>query len=316
MTQIHPHLILTNLQQIQMQLHKITSSAQKKPSWDGIEQRLETAGMVPDMSQLILKETPDRDCTTGKLYRGSYVGSEIMQKRLDPKFANSTCLKREFDQLLRFVHPNILEMRTLSLDPPFMVSPFMRRGALAEILYGIDRVDLAWKTKKKFISDITKGLTAIHSSDTCRYHGALTSSHILVDHSWTLTIAGFGGNQRLHFLTPREEKDGQSVIIRSLAWSPPELLKAGGALGPAADIYALGIIMWEIVMQEEPYKGINTKYLKQDVLEDQLRPEIPAKLPDGVPHEIAGIITDCWAQNAVDRPSIDDIKARIQALPE
>ncbi|KAK2965010.1 putative Receptor-type guanylate cyclase Gyc76C [Blattamonas nauphoetae] len=298
------------------QVARPTSSVQKKPTWDGIEQRLETAGMVPDMSQLILKDKPDRDCTTGKLYRGTYVGTEIMQKRLDPKFTNSTCLKREFDQMLRLNHPNILSMLALSLDPPFMVSPFMRRGALADILYGFDRVELAWATKKNFILDITKGLTAIHSSDTCKYHGALNSFHILVAQDWTLTLAGFGANQRLHFFTPREEKDGEPVIIRSLAWSPPELLKAGGALGPATDMYALGIIMWEIVMQDPPYKDINTKYLKQDVLEDQLRPEIPAKLPDGVPQEITSIITDCWAQVPERRPKIEDIKARVQALPD
>lgn len=45
-----------------------------------------------------------------------------------------------------------------------------------------------------------------------------------------------------------------SGAVNSPAWASPEVLGGAAYYGPPADVFSLGVILWEVVTLEEPWK--------------------------------------------------------------
>eukprot|EP00878_Enallax_costatus_P005824 GHUV01006111.1.p1 GENE.GHUV01006111.1~~GHUV01006111.1.p1 ORF type:complete len:1207 (+),score=432.41 GHUV01006111.1:332-3622(+) len=78
----------------------------------------------------------------------------------------------------------------------------------------------------------------------------------------------------------------------------PEVLKSG-YLSPAADIYAFGIILWELLTGERPFRGLLEGDLVGGVCENGLRPQFPP----GAPEAYVALAQQCWAEDIADRPT-------------
>lgn len=78
----------------------------------------------------------------------------------------------------------------------------------------------------------------------------------------------------------------------------------------AGDMYSFGVVVWEAVTTEVPWAGEGLGrdiYLRVVVKGD--RPKIPA----GTPEDIAGVMRDCWADAAGERPKASEILARMRS---
>ncbi|KAK2953765.1 putative serine/threonine protein kinase [Blattamonas nauphoetae] len=265
-------------------------------------------------NNLKMTEEPMAQCSTGLIYRGTYENTQIVQKLFDPRYENTRCFQSECRFLLRLQGPNIIPVVGLSSRPPFIVFPFYPRGTLANVLYGSEAIRLPWSVKHKFMLDICRGLTTIHQSRN-RLHGAINSHHILVSDDNTLVIAGFGTELRLKMLSTGDERSDEPLRLRSIVWSPPEILGSAGRIGWATDIYGFGIVMWEIIMQQEPFLGHDSRALVADIVQQQLRPHLPDVLPNGVPNEMISLIRDCWQQDPTLRIPVAVVMERLLAIP-
>ena len=77
----------------------------------------------------------------------------------------------------------------------------------------------------------------------------------------------------------------------------------------ACDIYALGIVMWEIMTGESPYKGWNTARITAQVILGN-RPELPADLPQS----IQDCIKQAWHKNPKERQTAQQLVLQLQAI--
>ena len=87
----------------------------------------------------------------------------------------------------------------------------------------------------------------------------------------------------------------------------------------AADIYSLGIVLWEMTSGCVPYKELETP---ADIVQKVFfggRPDIE---PDHCPPEWSELIVRCWAQEPADRPSaselvslLEDINRKVKSNP-
>lgn len=67
------------------------------------------------------------------------------------------------------------------------------------------------------------------------------------------------------------------------------------------DIYALGMIMFEVFSGITVYRNLPISEVEASFKEKQIRPKIPANLPT----QLQNLIRNCWQQDPNQRPSIE-----------
>lgn len=92
-------------------------------------------------------------------------------------------------------------------------------------------------------------------------------------------------------------------------WTAPEVL-ASKPYSEKADVYSFGIVLWEMVTGEVPFKNMSTIDAAHAVVTSQLRPPIPA---DCAP-KLAALIKRCWDQDPHKRPSFEDILVMLDTV--
>ena len=103
-------------------------------------------------------------------------------------------------------------------------------------------------------------------------------------------------------------------------WLAPEIM-AGGSGSPAADVYAYGVVMWEVLTLELPWSKANPWQIVS-LVNSGGRLEIPAldRLPGPDTATFNGLdaycqlLRHCWAQNEFDRPTFQEIIQKLRCV--
>jgi len=94
-------------------------------------------------------------------------------------------------------------------------------------------------------------------------------------------------------------------------WTPPELLRgAQGAPGPSADVYAFGVILWELLARRPPFEGLTAAQLIVAVGFGRRR--LPK--PQAPPPALGSLARRCLRREAAARPSFDQVVVVLQRL--
>ena len=97
--------------------------------------------------------------------------------------------------------------------------------------------------------------------------------------------------------------------IGTTCWLAPEVIEHAHS-SMSSDVYAFGIILWEIMTRKEVFSGLTANQIIARVVKSQLRPLVPENCPLG------DLMKECWAQNPGDRPQFTDIIALISSAYE
>ncbi|KAF6262437.1 kinase-like domain-containing protein [Scenedesmus sp. NREL 46B-D3] len=95
----------------------------------------------------------------------------------------------------------------------------------------------------------------------------------------------------------------------TLTHMAPELLLHGRA-SSASDVYAYGVLLWELLTARRAFQGVPVALLAQNVVQQRWRPG----WPPGIPAPLRLLTEQCWAQEAAARPSFQQIVARLEQL--
>ena len=63
-----------------------------------------------------------------------------------------------------------------------------------------------------------------------------------------------------------------SNTIQTIPWMAPELLSSEQKYGPSIDVYSFGILMWETLALEMPFRGIQPDEITERVCQKNERP--------------------------------------------
>jgi hypothetical protein len=81
-----------------------------------------------------------------------------------------------------------------------------------------------------------------------------------------------------------------------------------------ADVYAFGIILWELLTREQPYPGMTPAAIAVGVIRDSMRPDI--ELAEERHADYEQLMAECWHQDPTMRPPFLEVMSRLASLLE
>ncbi|KAG5234646.1 G-type lectin S-receptor serine/threonine-protein kinase [Salix suchowensis] len=184
----------------------------------------------------------------GSVFKGVLADrTEIAVKRLD----NLSQGKREFLAEVETIgsvhHFNLVRLIGFCAEKScrLLVYEYMSNGSLDRWIFKKSQTSsLDWKTRKKIIIDIAKGLAYLH--EECRQtiiHLDIKPQNILLDPKFNAKISDFG----LSKLIDREMSRVQLSMRGTPGYLAPEWHKVLGHVTIKVDVYSFGIVLLEVV---------------------------------------------------------------------
>ena len=223
---------------------------------------------------------------------------EIVIKALRPELSTATSVERfvrEISLLARLQHPHILPL----LDSGeiegerWLAIPWIPGGTLAERLKSSGR--LAVKDAVAIAREIAEALDAAHRLGIV--HRDVKPGNILLGNGGAL-LADFGISSLADDLGDRLTASG--VSVGTPAYMSPEQASGTSQVGPAADIYALGCVLFEMLGGQAPFPAPDARSaMARHVIDPvpslaSLRPGLPAELDALVQRALAKLPADRW----------------------
>ena len=169
-------------------------------------------------------------------------------------------IQDEFTILKQISHPFIINIHFAFQDTDYLylVMDYLEGGDLRYQLYqsSITNHKFNERQLKFFIANILLGLDYLHSNNVI--HRDIKPENLIFTNNGYLKLTDFGIAK---FLRSPNKTDTSGTP----GYMAPEVL-FGKNHSRTVDYFAVGVIMYEMIYGERPYKGSNRKELKQDVL--------------------------------------------------
>jgi len=235
---------------------------------------------------------------------------EVALKVLKPEIAESVGalerFRREVKLARRVTHPNVA--RTFDLGNfegvRYLTMELICGEALSQRAGQGRRLPLP--EALRIAAEIARGLGAAHAVGVV--HRDLKPDNVMCVEQ-RVVITDFGIARLADTAIGSSQTVG--VAIGTPAYMAPEQLE-GRELDGRADIYALGIVIYELLTGELPFKGDTIYALAAARLSGPI-PDVRAVLPD-VPAEVAELVHGALARKREDRPDAQGLLARLDAM--
>lgn len=161
-------------------------------------------------------------------------------------------LEREARIVGRIDHPNVCRMRGMDWEhtPPYCVMDLLDGKTLAEWL--ADAGPLTIHAALPVLSDICAGLEAAHRLGIV--HRDLKPGNVMMTDAGRAVIIDFG---LATAVGQHHELAAEGGVIGTPAYLAPELMAGNGSVKRSADIYSLGVVMFEMLTGRKPAPGID-----------------------------------------------------------
>lgn len=205
----------------------------------------------------------------------------------DPK-ANESAIKRfihESKAISQLQHPNIVNFYEFGYvdndqvtGAPYIVMEYFNGRSLRD--YILNRVKTTLEEKISMIAQIGKALASVHEKNIL--HRDIKPDNILVNDELKVKMTDFGV---CHL--PTSDLTMTAELIGSPAYMAPEYLKYG-KISKSMDIYALGVLTYELMLGRKPFDAEGISELIKKVFYE--KPTAPDKLMRSFPPRLQDIL--------------------------
>ena len=243
---------------------------------------------------------------------------ELLDRRVAIKrpLINNTAHRQQYiDEARKAVkldHPSIVPIYQVGMttnDEPFVVQKLIEGSTLREMLQKCDsRLPLLQTVA--IMRQVCLAVDAAHTAGIV--HRDLKPENLLVEPEGRVYVADFG----LAILEDDEQnRKGREVAGTPLYMSPEQFAGRVEWLDGRSDIWALGVILYELLSGKTPFTGTTLKELRDQINNKDPRP-IHQRDPK-VPSAFDALFRKCCAKNVGDRfASVREMIAELDAITE
>lgn len=214
---------------------------------------------------------------------------------------------REAEVLRRVDHPNIVRMiaSVADGDAHQIVMEYVGGGSLRQVLRAQGRLPVPRVIA--LVLELADALARAHHLGVI--HRDIKPENVLLTESGTPKLADFGLAMILD-----HELSTSSSMLGTIAYLSPEAL-SGQPVDGRADLWALGVMTYEMLTGQRPFDGPTPAALAAAVLHQEV-PELRAACPDA-PLDLVDLVYGLLERNVDDRiGSARLVGARLEALGE
>jgi serine/threonine protein kinase len=225
-----------------------------------------------------------------------YVALKLLAEHLadDPTFVSR--FRREALSAARLVHPNIVQVFDFGFDEShhqhFIVMEQVPGHSCAELLR--DRGHLDVEQAIEIVAQACRGLDYAHRNGVV--HRDVKPGNLLVSDSGVVKLADFG----IARATDQSSITQVGSVLGTAAYLAPEQAR-GEEAGPRSDLYALGVVAYQLLSGRLPYEATS---LSELTLKQQRESPTPLhELNPHVPPELSQAVAMAMALDPESRPA-------------
>ena len=217
-----------------------------------------------------------------KVLRGDLATDEKFVRRFQREALSASSLS----------HPNIVEVYDVGEDNGsyYIVMEYIKGKHLKQLLK--QRGKLTLTEVVDIMLQVTDGMSAAH--DKYIIHRDIKPQNIMILENGLIKITDFGIAMALN----STQLTQTNSVMGSVHYLPPEQASGKGAT-IQSDVYSMGILMYELLTGELPFKGDNAVEIALKHIKEPF-PKIRSILPN-LPQSIENIIMKATAKNTKNR---------------
>ncbi|XP_060113057.1 mitogen-activated protein kinase kinase kinase 20 isoform X1 [Heteronotia binoei] len=236
----------------------------------------------------------------GSVYRARWLSQEkeVAVKKL-------LKIEKEAEILSVLSHRNIIQFYGAVIEPPNygIVTEYASAGSLYDYINSNRSENMDMDQIMTWAMDIAKGMHYLHMEAPVKViHRDLKSRNVVIAGDGVLKICDFGAS-RFHSHTTHMS------LVGTFPWMAPEVIQSL-PVSETCDTYSYGVVLWEMLTREVPFKGLEGLQVAWLVVEKNERLTIPSCCPGS----FAELMHQCWEADPKKRPAFKQIISILDSM--
>lgn len=200
---------------------------------------------------------------------------------------------REAKSVARLAHPNVVQVFDQGADGSYvyLAMEYIAGCTLRDVLR--DRGALQPRAALDILEPVLAALGAAHRAGFV--HRDMKPENVLIGDDGRVKVADFGLVRSVDTVTSTT-----GAVLGTVSYLAPEQIDQPGAADPRVDVYACGVVLYEMLTGDKPHEGdspaiVLYKHLHEDV-------PAPSALVPGLPFELDELVASATARTPAVRP--------------
>ncbi|MFE7934043.1 Stk1 family PASTA domain-containing Ser/Thr kinase [Streptomyces sp. NPDC057456] len=200
---------------------------------------------------------------------------------------------REAKSVARLAHPNVVQVFDQGADGSYvyLAMEYIAGCTLRDVLR--ERGALQPRAALDILEPVLAALGAAHRAGFV--HRDMKPENVLIGDDGRVKVADFGLVRSVDTVTTTT-----GAVLGTVAYLAPEQIEQPGAADPRVDVYACGVVLYEMLTGEKPHDGDSPAIVLYKHLHEDVPP--PSALVPGLPFELDELVASATARTPDVRP--------------
>lgn len=199
---------------------------------------------------------------------------------------------REAKSVARLAHPNVVQVFDQGTDGSYvyLAMEYVSGCTLRDVLR--DRGALQPRAALDILEPVLAALGAAHRAGFV--HRDMKPENVLIGDDGRVKVADFGLVRSVDTVT-----NTSGTVLGTVSYLAPEQIESGTA-DPRVDVYACGVVLYEMLTGEKPHDGDSPAVVLYKHLHEDVPP--PSAIVPGMAYELDELVASATARNPGIRP--------------